>query len=202
MNAPIKHHWWPQSLQQPWANESGLVTRILKSNGKLVWKSIGPKGIAFEKGLYSVNWDGFDDPQFVESSFFAKAIDEPAAKVLAKLINGNVDDITTGEKSVFAGFLILSYFRRADVLGPAQDALEKKSKAILAAAADSEDVYLKNRKKGETKDQFFSRFAAVQRDILLKDLINLTVELPSKDRSYYKRIKELTWKVILKKKMK
>jgi len=197
MNSPGKHHWWPQAFQRPWANDTGVVTRFIRDkNGRLVSKKLGPKGIGYERNLYSMTWDNFADPQFIETTFFASVIDDPAAKTLAKLIDGKVDELTTEDRSTLAGFLCLSHFRRADILKPAQDKLEKASREILTAAADSDEVYLKNHRPGESKKEFITRYAALQRDILLKDVLKLAVQLPTKERSYFSRIQELCWKVV------
>lgn len=145
MSVPKLHHYLPQFLMRPWVGDDGCVTSYFRPHDKVVAKRKSPKAIGGKTDLYTLRWRAFaSNETFVETQFFGRLVDDPAAKVRDRLLAGGVDALSPKERECFAAFLLYQHVRGPDVLTASQDryetALEEKVIEVRAEGQSTEDA--------------------------------------------------------------
>jgi len=102
MSVPKRHHYVAQFLLERWRGPDGKLAVYSWKGERLVVDRHSPKHIAYQLYLYTIHALPEKDRQWVERELMGKAVDEPASKVLKRLLSGE-----------------LSEFNSDDLLGPA-----------------------------------------------------------------------------------
>ena len=104
MSQPKNHHYLPVFYLSRWCGGDGRVFRYYRPHDKVVCSSVTPDNTGYERFLYS--FDGVADHrrQMLETEFFTPAVDTPAARALAVLLDGAGEVSST--KSDWARFLM------------------------------------------------------------------------------------------------
>jgi Protein of unknown function (DUF4238) len=106
MNEPHDHHFVPRFYLAGWCSSGDKLTVYSRPRGRVVTRALTPKYTAVERDLYS--YTGLPSPQAqsLETDFMAR-IDDAAAPVLRKLLNGGLPKLTGPERSDFTRFVML-----------------------------------------------------------------------------------------------
>jgi hypothetical protein len=120
MNEPRDHHFVPCFYLEGWCNSDGKLTVYSRPRGRVVTKELTPKYTGFERDLYS--YTGLPSPQAqsLETRFMAR-IDDAAAPVLKKLLNGGLPKLTGPERSDFTRFVMSLRARHPDAVARSKE---------------------------------------------------------------------------------
>lgn len=113
-NSHRNHHFVPELYLKAWATpdetQGPRLTYFRWAQGRLLTSRIAPKGAAAQVDLYAtVDKDG-SKSQAVETDYFAREIDDKAAPVIAKMIDGS-SPLEPEDAAVFARYLVAQRVR-------------------------------------------------------------------------------------------
>lgn len=114
MNNPINHHYIPQFYIKSWQNSKGDVFSYARVRDKVTCQPKSPKSICSQKNLYTLQYEASQSPYIVETDFYSKVVDDPAAKVFHVLLNDSADCLNDEERWSWSRFVISLYSRSPD----------------------------------------------------------------------------------------
>lgn len=139
MSDPKKHHHVPQFLLDRWARQDGKLAVYSRKNGRLVVDWHAPEYTAFERELYSITALPKEDKQWVEREVMSKAVDGPAAKILQRLLTGELPRFDEMDRSTWTRFILAQWIRSPERIAE----LRKVGREALLKALESDpDEYL------------------------------------------------------------
>jgi len=126
-------HFVPRFLLEKWHTPpDDKLTAFRRANCGLVHHRYKAKSVAKERHLYSMGRSGPTPDVQVEREFWGPHVDEPAAKVHAKMLALGVSALTVEDKKDWSPFLVSLMLR-----GPTMMAhLRKRGREILSAGLD------------------------------------------------------------------
>lgn len=137
-HAPKNHHHVPRFLLAEWAGVDGKLTVYSRKAGGIAISRRSPKNTAFEPNLYSLQSLAEGDQQWVETEIMSKVIDGPAAAVHARLLKGELAELDSDERSIWARFLMAQWWRSPDWIAR----MRRDSRAsLLKALKDKPEEY-------------------------------------------------------------
>lgn len=137
MSIPEKHHHVPQFYLSNWAQSDGRVAVYSRRNGRVVVSWRAPKHTAFEPRLYSISALPEGDRQWVEREVMSKAVDDPAAKVMKRMIDGELSKLNSDERSAWARFIMAQWIRSPEVIANLRS--EGRASLLRALQANPEE---------------------------------------------------------------
>jgi len=90
MSNPKNHHHVAQFLLAAWCRSDGRLAIYSRKGDRLVIDWHTPEYTAFGPRLYDISALPEAGRQWVEREIMAKAVDDPAAKVLKRLLAGGI----------------------------------------------------------------------------------------------------------------
>lgn len=144
----MNHHYLPVFYLQRWAGADGRVIRYYRPegrpDGKVVASPIGPRFTGYESRLYEL--PGTEYPQILETDFLSP-VDDGAARVLGKMLNGGLRSLSDDERQKWALFVMSLPLRIPQALkelgvtasGVARAYYESANQAEYAASRRSDD---------------------------------------------------------------
>jgi Protein of unknown function (DUF4238) len=133
MGDPKRHHYVGQFLLEGWRGTDGKLGVYSRKAGRLVYDRHTPKHTAYEMNLYTIQAFPAADRQWVEKEVMSKLVDEPASKVLKRLIAGELRQLNGDERSAWARFMMAQWVRTPEELAK----LYKQCGDILRANLDA-----------------------------------------------------------------
>lgn len=107
MSQPKDHHYLPIFYLERWAGADGRVIRYYRPRGRpggsVVASPVGPKYTGYEERLYEL--PGTENPQVVETDFLSP-VDDGAACVLGKMLDGGLKSLSGNERQKWALFVM------------------------------------------------------------------------------------------------
>jgi hypothetical protein len=194
MSDPKNHHWLPRFLLREWANgNAGKVMCFYRPHARVVASPQGTRKIGATEWLYTAGWSGYDDPNFVETSFMAKAIDTPAARLHRRMLAGELDTFGFEDRQLWAWFMLLLLVRYPGMIRAEQDAREESWKKffvedLIGQTPTGYELPLDHAGAEAFYDQ---HFAGSGRDLVLQAVVNFPRESP-----FYPDIMRLEWRVL------
>lgn len=134
MNDPIKHHYVTQFLLSQWCRDDGRLAVYSRKNDQLVTDWLSPKHTGFERNLYSISALPANDQQWVERKIMSEQVDGPAASVFQRLLNGELSQLNSDERSAWVRFILAQWIRTPDAI----NSLRKNSEIALIAALEKD----------------------------------------------------------------
>jgi hypothetical protein len=194
MSDPKNHHWLPRFLLREWADGStGKVMCFYRPHARVVVSPQGTKKIGASEWLYTAGWSGYDDPNFVETSFMAKAIDTPAARLHRRMLAGEVDTFGFEERQLWTWFMLLLLARHPGMIRARQNAQEESWKKFFVEdlIGQTPTGYALPLDRAEAEAFYNQHFVGSGRDLVLQAMANYPRESP-----YYPDIMRLEWRVL------
>lgn len=113
-----RHHFIPKFLLREWRGDDDLLACYRpRDDGKLQYKRLSPKSVAYEDWLYETAGFPPEHAQQMEDRYF-KMVDDRAAKAHRLLCDGRVSDLTREMTCDWARFIMSIWFRTpTDVKG-------------------------------------------------------------------------------------
>lgn len=105
MSLPLNHHFAPRFYLAEWHGADGKLRHYSWANGHIVVGTVNAKYAGFEKGLYSFAGLAPEKAQYIETEFFTKVIDDPAAPVHQLFINPDSPVLTDEQRRAWARFV-------------------------------------------------------------------------------------------------
>ncbi|MGO7394950.1 DUF4238 domain-containing protein [Rhizobium ruizarguesonis] len=109
-NEPIYHHYVPQFYLRRWANKERKVCRFSKPYDRILPKMTAISGTGGMDRLYEMKTVSPEFAQWFEKGPL-KAIDTAANNVLELIEAGQIDKLTSDQRSMWAGFLMSMLMR-------------------------------------------------------------------------------------------
>jgi hypothetical protein len=136
VSQPRDHHYVPQFLLSRWCKPNGKLTVYTRAQGRIVVSELHPRSTAFERDLYSFQNVPAAKQHAIETEFMSRRIDDPAAPIVHKLVDGNLASLTTDERSDFSRFVLSLRVRHPDAVALAKAEGERTLRAELARDPD------------------------------------------------------------------
>jgi hypothetical protein len=111
MNTPNKNHYVAQFYLNGWCRHDGRLAVYSQKNDKLVIDWHTPEYTAFEPHLYKISALPSEDQQWAETEIMKKAVDDPAAKVLHRLRQGKLKELSPSERADWTRFILAQWMR-------------------------------------------------------------------------------------------
>jgi hypothetical protein len=194
MSDPKNHHWLPRFLLREWADGStGKVMCFYRPHGRVVASRQGTRRIGATEWLYTAGWSGYEAPNFVETSFMAKAIDTPAARLHRRMLNGEISAFGFEERQLWVWFVLLLLVRHPGMIRARQDAQEEHWKKFFIEylIGQTPTGYTLPLDHAGAEAFYDQHFAGSGRDLVLQAAVNYPRESP-----FYPDIMRLEWRVL------
>jgi hypothetical protein len=136
VNQPRDHHYVPRFLLSRWCKPNGKLTVYARAQGRIVVSDLHPRSTAFERDLCSFQKVPLAKQHVIETEFMSRRIDDPAAPIMQKLVDGNLASLTTDERSDFSRFVLSLRARHPDAVAWAKAEGERTLRAELARDPD------------------------------------------------------------------
>jgi hypothetical protein len=166
MPDPVNQHWLPQFMMAPWLENDGRVLSFYRPFDKIVARRKSIKTLASEENLYTAKWSGFEDAYFVEKVF--ARLENSAALVRDKLINGKVGNLSAEEKEVLAFVLSMQLIRTPEKIQSGRTLGSEKFRESLSNSIQLDIAA--GRVDSEDADRFISDYG---QDLLFKPLFEV-----------------------------
>ncbi|MCH8180540.1 MAG: DUF4238 domain-containing protein [Proteobacteria bacterium] len=101
-----RHHYVPVFLLEKWGSPKNPGTRFCWRNGRLLEEPKGPRQVCFEEHLYSFDAGNDVLDVAVERDFWGPQVDDPAARVLSKMVTRGAASLTEGDRLIWSRFLV------------------------------------------------------------------------------------------------
>jgi len=102
---PRKHHFIPEFYLKQWAGDDARLERYTcPTPGKVVVRRVSPSEVGWDKDLYRSPHDDEWDAQHLELNFF-QAIDDAAARALARLNQSSIHVVPPDDASAWSVFI-------------------------------------------------------------------------------------------------
>lgn len=145
MSNPKNHHHVAQFLLAGWCRPDGKLAIYCRKNNQVVIDWHSPKYTAFEPLLYSVSALPPKDRQWVEREIMTKAVDDPAAKILHRLLTNDLGYFDSNDRAVWTRFILAQWVRSPEEIAKLRregrialrEELESNPEEYLSARADS-----------------------------------------------------------------
>ena len=109
-NPPSRHHFIPEFLLKAWKDGDMLLRYWRNRIGQIECKPASPKSVCFEDNLYKTVGFPPEHAQQMET-LFMQVIDDAAAKVHAKLLEGRINELSDLQCSDWGRFVMSLWFR-------------------------------------------------------------------------------------------
>jgi hypothetical protein len=121
------------------AQQSTLVRLAVYSNRdrRVVVDWHTPEHTAFESNLYEIAALPKKDRQWVERELMSKAVDDPASKILKRLLAGELKHLNSDDRTVWTRFMLAQWWRSPEVIS--QLRREGRSALLRALEANPEE---------------------------------------------------------------
>ena len=141
-NPPWRHHFIPQFLLGQWTTGGELLRYYRDRRGDVQCEPKSPKGVCFGRDLYKT--DGFP-PEHAQQMemIFMQWIDNAAANVHARLLQGEIDALSDQECTAWARFIMSLIFRTPlDIRGlrEAVTILAERARPLMEADGEGEEL--------------------------------------------------------------
>ncbi|RTL72811.1 MAG: DUF4238 domain-containing protein [Hyphomicrobiales bacterium] len=115
MSDPKKHHHVPQFLLEGWSRADGRVAVYSRKANRVVidWRT--PEYTAFEPHLYSISALP-EDREWVEREVMSKRVDAPAAPIPKRLLDSDLKNFNSDDRTAWARFLMAQWWRSPEVI--------------------------------------------------------------------------------------
>ena len=140
MTEPKKHHFVPVFYLKNWCDPDGMVPfSMRRDDGSILQGRVKPTETAFENRLYSYEKVPIEQRQALEKNFFGQEVDDRAAPVLMKLREGDVADLSVGERIDWIRFLIAMRLRVPEIVN---DLRKAGAAELRRSLTEDHDEYL------------------------------------------------------------
>ena len=111
MSEPNKHHYLPVFYLNQWVGSDGKVFRYNRPHREVVATPIAPKNTGYERCLYRL--DGYvpEAMNSIEKKFIAPIVDDPAARALKVLTEGDNSKLTPELRQAWTRFVMSLHVR-------------------------------------------------------------------------------------------
>ncbi len=133
MSNPKRHHHVGQFLLEGWRGDDGKLEVYTRKGDRLVFDRHTPKHTAYEMNLYAIEAYPEADRQWVEKEVMSKLVDEPASKILKRLLAGELRKLNGDDRSDWARFMMAQWLRSPDKMAK----LRKQCAEILRTNLDA-----------------------------------------------------------------
>ncbi len=196
MSNPGKHHFVPVFYLKSWRGKDGKIFYFYLINDKVTVNKNGPKGIAYEVGLYSLTNVSEDKRQAIEKDFMSKEVDDKAAVVYQKIIESGIGKLNPKEKNDWVTFLISLRIRAPKMINSIKLTASQEFKEILEKDPN-EYVNLKNEEHPETLTEWVQEeFPARMENIGLLILPEIIFDNDGSMKEARDRILKMKWWVV------
>ncbi len=155
MSEPERHHFLPQFYLKRWDNSEGKIETYSRRRGQIHIKSYVAKGVAYERGLYSLEGAPAKKRNSIEREFMGPVVDDPAAKALRLMLREDEGEFTIERRVAWTRFLMSLLVR----LPPLLSKIEADGDAALISEMErAPEEYEALRKPGDplTPQEFLS----------------------------------------------
>jgi hypothetical protein len=115
MTEPKNHHFVPRLLLERWADKCGKILAWQRKNGISRCDSIRAENVAKVRHLYSRQATSPAERSLIESQFFSRIVEAPAAAAITRLIEGD-GRIGPAERVAITVFIISQRVRVPEVI--------------------------------------------------------------------------------------
>lgn len=147
------------------------------------------KALGSERDLYEAQWKGFKDPSFIEKTL-SKHIDGPAANIRDRLLAGDVESLSRGERDTFATFLMLLLIRDPASIRPKQEPIETQFWEGIKGSPRTIDGVTRKMTDAEAKEVYDEVFKGYGGDLVFEAMIKYAHDSP-----HSRVLKKLQWRV-------
>jgi hypothetical protein len=116
MSNPRRHHYVGQFLLEGWCGVDGKLCVCARKGGRLVCNRHTPKHTAYEMNLYTIEAFPEADRQVVEMEVMNRMVDEPASRILKRLLAGEVDQLDSHDRTVWVRFMFAQWLRSPEAI--------------------------------------------------------------------------------------
>jgi hypothetical protein len=116
MSDPKRHHYVGRILLDGWRGADGKLAVYTRKHDRLIVDRHTPKHTAYEMNLYTIEAFSEADRQWVEKEVMNNLVDEPASKILKRLLAGDLRKLTSEDRSVWARFMMAQWLRSPEEL--------------------------------------------------------------------------------------
>jgi len=149
MATHVYHHFVPRFLLEKWhTSPDEKLTSFRWENGRLVNTRYKAKSVAKEPHLFSMERSLTVPDVKVERDFWGPHIDDPAAKLHAKMLSEGISGLSLEDKQVWSPFLVSLMLRAPAMIRH----IRKRGRELLSASLDRDpEEYLA--KRGEDPEK-------------------------------------------------
>lgn len=135
-----EHHYVPRFLLEGWHSGSDdKLTAFRWAHGRLANRRYKAKAVGKERHLYSLERSRKDPNVEVEKRFLGPHVDDPAARVHAKILTGGVRSLSDDEKLPWSRFVVSLMLRVPSMV----ETIRSRGRTVLSAGLDdTPDDYL------------------------------------------------------------
>lgn len=134
------HHYVPAFLLREWQREDSKLSEFSWSNGRFNAARRQARSVAKEKHLYSTNRH-LDIPDVqIERAVMGPKVDDPAAIVHKKLLQGDVNRLTNAEQEYWSQFILSLLFRSPSAIDDLRIRGRDKLEAGLTSTTEMDVV--------------------------------------------------------------
>jgi Protein of unknown function (DUF4238) len=114
MSDAKRHHYVGQFLLEGWCGADGKLCVYTRKGGRLACDRHTPKHTAYEMNLYTIEAFPEAERQVVEKEVMNKMVDEPASKILKRLLAGEVGQLNRQDRTGWVRFMFAQWLRSPD----------------------------------------------------------------------------------------
>ncbi|MEE8294385.1 MAG: DUF4238 domain-containing protein [Sphingomonadales bacterium] len=188
MSQPKKNHYNPAFYLRSWAEQDGKIPCYRLINGKIAKSRRSPENTGFEIDLYSLKNVPENKRQELESSFFNKEIDNKAAPIFQKLINGHLEELSSREKEKWTHYLVAQRLRIPESI---HEVRKRGSLVLKAKLLENPEDFLEI--KGTEKEKTLLDWVDKNFVGLLDNFGMLILPSIITDQTINKKISEMHW---------
>jgi hypothetical protein len=116
MSNPKRHHYVGQFLLEGWSGVDGKLCVYAHKGGRVVCDRHTPKHTAYEMNLYTIEAFAETDRQVVEKVVMNKMVDEPASRILKRLLAGELHQLDSHDRTVWVRFMFAQWLRSPEAI--------------------------------------------------------------------------------------
>lgn len=160
----MDHHFVPQFLIREWADKDEKVTvfRFIAERERVVTGLSNPRSICMLKDLYKYRSVSEGDPHSLETEFFAKKVDTPAAEALQVMLSGGVGALTSKQREAWSLFLV-------GLPARTPEAIETKGVEMVLSNIDSIDPSVYEARKRPEDPPKLAEWAQTHASAFIRD---------------------------------
>jgi hypothetical protein len=138
MNEPVNHHYLPVFYLHQWCGAGGKLVRYYRPRDKVVASPVTPDNTGYEPHLYALEGYPAAQRQWIETSYMAPKVDDPAARALQVLLAHNTPNLSAETRTDWTRFLMSLWLRDPTTLAQTH---EEARAGLLGKLAQNPEEY-------------------------------------------------------------